>query len=136
MPIGFGVLKGDEEDYIIDIFKRTPVVIALHYVIAGLQKELSNVAPGAIYAPKKHVIDKQLEKCLKAPGEIFNHAALLIGAETDANGVNYWNVQDSRGVHNHNLGIFFIKRPSNLAIREGCAIYQTYYPRLKEERQT
>ena len=38
MAIGFGVVKEDEEDYIIDILKRTPVVIALQYTTVGLQK--------------------------------------------------------------------------------------------------
>ncbi|KAJ8439966.1 hypothetical protein Cgig2_013593 [Carnegiea gigantea] len=133
--IGFGTVKGDEEDYIISILKRTPVVVVLHYSTFGLQVALSDVVAGTIYAPKRHVIKKQMEKMLKTPGEIGNHAALLIGAETDPCGVNYWIVQDSRGLQRHDNGIFFVKRPSSLAPTEGNAIYQAYYPLMKDKLQ-
>ena len=73
---------------------------------------MSNVALSTIYAPKKHVIKKQIEKGLKRVGDICNHAALLIGVETYADGVNYCIVQDMRGPHIHDDGILYIKRPS------------------------
>ena len=81
------------------------------------------MAPGTIYAPKKHVIKKQIEKGLKRPGEICNHVTILIGAEIGADGVNYLIVQDSRGPHIHDDGILYIKRPSRLAPTEGNVIY-------------
>ncbi|KAJ8424781.1 hypothetical protein Cgig2_017674 [Carnegiea gigantea] len=112
VAVGFGVVKGDEEDYITGILKRTPVVIAIHYTTVGLQKASSNVASRTIYAPKKHVVKKQIKKGLKRAGDICNHAALLIGAETYADGVNYWIVQDLTGPHIHDDGILYIKRPS------------------------
>ncbi|KAJ8430463.1 hypothetical protein Cgig2_003045 [Carnegiea gigantea] len=109
---GFGVVKGDEEDYITGILKRTPVVIAIHYTTLGQQKTSSNVASSTIYALKKHVVKKQIEKGLKRAGDICNHAALLIGAETYADGVNYCIVQDLTGPHIHDDGTLYSKCPS------------------------
>ncbi|KAJ8424783.1 hypothetical protein Cgig2_017676 [Carnegiea gigantea] len=123
MTIEFGVVKEDEEDYTIDILKGTPIVIALHHISVRLQTALSNVALGTIYAPKKHVIKKQIEKGLKRPREICNHMTFLIGAETGAYGVNYLIVQDSRGPHIHDDGILYIMRLSSLVPTEGNATY-------------
>ncbi|KAJ8424788.1 LOW QUALITY PROTEIN: hypothetical protein Cgig2_017681 [Carnegiea gigantea] len=79
VAIGFGVVKGDEEDYIIDILKRRP--LSLCNTLLSDYKNVVQCGVSTIYAPKKHVIKKQIEKGFKRHGEICNNVTLLTGAE-------------------------------------------------------
>ncbi|KAJ8424785.1 LOW QUALITY PROTEIN: hypothetical protein Cgig2_017678 [Carnegiea gigantea] len=79
VAIGFGVVKGDEEDYIIDILKRRS--LSLYNTLLSDYKNVVQCGVSTIYAPKKHIIKKQIEKGFKRHGEICNNATPLTGAK-------------------------------------------------------
>ncbi|KAJ8424782.1 LOW QUALITY PROTEIN: hypothetical protein Cgig2_017675 [Carnegiea gigantea] len=134
VAIEFGVVKGDEEDYIIDILKRRP--LSLYNTLLSNYKNVVQCGVSTIYAPKKHIIKKQIEKGFKRHGEICNNVTLLTGAEQMQMMSIIRLYMTLRAPHIYDDGILYIKRPSSLALTEGNAIYQGYYLLMKEKLQT